>query len=986
MNNNLKKVISSAAAFAIVASSATALAATPFPDVDESASYANAVEILYGLGVVSGDDNGLFNPDNNVTRAEFSKMVVESIGEGAAAAGQKAPQYSDVNGHWGEGYVAAASGKGIINGFEDGTFKPDEQVTYAQAVKMLVCAAGYETYAVKNGGWPSGYLAWGNQLKIINGVSVESNDTALTRKDCAVLVANALKAPLCVIDRYEPSGITGELAPILEIRDDYKNSKYQTLLSEQHDAYVVKGRVTATSQSNSGLENDEVKFDVESAERYDDEYDIKGSTAITDVTMKVGTTNASSLLFTYAEAIVQKDTDSDEWTIIAITPYGTNKTVEFAADDVDEDDTDLPNKLAVKKGANTSATTKYDLDANVKVYVNGIHVTDDLADAVDKYIYKNSTGVVTLVDATKVGSTSTDGKYDYIMVDYYVDAVVDQVTTTSSNIRVSFKANDTTAMGSTNRMQWDPDDEDMDVTFTKDGKEISYTDLAEYDVISIAYDVTGAFKDSEYYDVLVASNKVEGTVTSKDDDVEENTVTIDGQDYECVLSMVSVASDIELNTTYALYLNAFGKVAYIDEASTDKNYGVIVGMYTSAGNDYATVRMITANAEVVAYECKDSTAEADFYNVLKAAGVERASGDAYAGQTISKGNIGKDKVKNCVVEYQLSGGKVKLKDKKAGNGGNALEFKAANNKLGSFAINEAVTKMIDMDSYMSDTNNGSTVGTLSLASFEDEATYEAWAFDKNNNGDYRFIIVLSGTSSLRAKTAIAVVEKNASTADLDGTECWTTTVAINGAEKTTLNVEKTAVASLSEGDVIVYTVGPDGYVENGNLYKLASKANNYETQLTNTYADAKFSTVLGSVIDANNDVTYGTDAATADVQLYFGVVYTKSASNLDLAIAKTGNQSDINDDAEVKNFSIGGANAYTFNYDGGKNAKVSVGAAGNTTRSAWNSYRVETADGGEYIDWSAVTDDIADGGFQPTLALVKVVEDDVTDIVYYVAE
>ena len=95
MIKNLKKVISSAAAVAIVASSASAFAVT-FPDVDESASYANAVETVSALGVVVGDDNGLFNPDANVTRAEFTTMVVRALGEEAAATAATTP---DPGGH-----------------------------------------------------------------------------------------------------------------------------------------------------------------------------------------------------------------------------------------------------------------------------------------------------------------------------------------------------------------------------------------------------------------------------------------------------------------------------------------------------------------------------------------------------------------------------------------------------------------------------------------------------------------------------------------------------------------------------------------------------------------------------------------------------------------------------------------------------------------------------------------------------------------------
>ncbi|MGN1116338.1 MAG: S-layer homology domain-containing protein, partial [Candidatus Ornithomonoglobus sp.] len=99
---NLKKVISSVAALAIVASSASAFAGS-FPDVDASASYSNAVETLTALGVVNGDDNGLFNPDNQVTRAEFTKMAVEALGEGDAATAQTTSQFADAANttvHW----------------------------------------------------------------------------------------------------------------------------------------------------------------------------------------------------------------------------------------------------------------------------------------------------------------------------------------------------------------------------------------------------------------------------------------------------------------------------------------------------------------------------------------------------------------------------------------------------------------------------------------------------------------------------------------------------------------------------------------------------------------------------------------------------------------------------------------------------------------------------------------------------------------------
>ena len=76
MNKNLKKVISSVAALTMVASSVAAFA-VDFPDVESTASYAQAVQELSALDVISGYDDGTFGPDKLVTRAEITKMIVE---------------------------------------------------------------------------------------------------------------------------------------------------------------------------------------------------------------------------------------------------------------------------------------------------------------------------------------------------------------------------------------------------------------------------------------------------------------------------------------------------------------------------------------------------------------------------------------------------------------------------------------------------------------------------------------------------------------------------------------------------------------------------------------------------------------------------------------------------------------------------------------------------------------------------------------------
>lgn len=977
---NLKKVISSVAALTIVASSASAFAVT-FPDVEASATYAKAVDTLSALNIVNGDDNGLFNPDNKVTRAEFTKMAVEALGEGASATAQTVSRFNDAANttqHWAAGYIAQGVSDGWINGYDDTTFGPDDQVTFAQACKMLTAMIGYTAYAEQLGGYPAGYVNQASSTGITSGVKA-NNDDQLTRAQVAMLIANALDVPL-VTNEYEAAW-NGSLVATPKKLDGKEGRDYQTLLTDKHNAYVVKGRVTVTAKggSASGLEKDEVKYQVEVSDNFDDTLDItKGEN---EELFKVGDTNAADMLFEYTEAIVQKDEDTDEYTILSITQYGNSKTVEAKADDVADDDSTIgtdyvgKGKLPVYKSESSKSTTKYDIDADTVVYVNGVKAAKVSNDLIEKYIINNPTGKVTLVDATEIGSTSTDGTYDYIMIDYYVDAVIDSVQESSTNVKIHFK----NSQNGVNRMQWDPEDEDIDITFTLDGAKIAYTDLQEYDVLSIAYDVVAnegqKNLDLEYYDVKVSRNKINGVVSSRD--TEDDTIRVDGNDYEVVEGLVDVTSDVELSTSYDLYLDAFGYVAYVDEGQSEKSYGVIVAMYQSAGNDQPTVRMITSDAQVVAYECKDATEAKKFYNY---ATTGDATGNAAVEEFTKTTLADRIKAGDTVCEYKLSGGKLKF-DKVVQKFGEAgLEYKANQQKLGSFSLSESVTKFIDMDGYM---NGGdTTVGTLTLASLEDEATYTAYMYGKNNNGDYRFAMILDGTSSIRSESTVAVVAAINGTKDEDGTTCTEVKVARDDQDDVVVLFEGDDTG-LQEGDIIAYVVGSDGYVETGKCYTIYSPASSYDG-MKDIYKETNFINALNkdnvSILADGRYAGLGTPAyaksASKDVVLYFGPVYKKTATTVDIFTAQTDGQSSTIKD--LKSLSLAGANSYVYDYNGQKKYKVMKGS----TNQGDKIYKQTFVDGNNTIvSWDKVIEE----GVNPTFAFVKEVDGDVIDVVYFVA-
>ncbi len=169
----------------------TALAGT-FADVSAEASYAAAVEKLAGEGIITGDENGKFNPDNTITRAEVAAMICRMMGGEESAKSFSESPFTDVPAkHWAAGYIKWSVDFGIINGYGDGKFGPEDSVTYEQVVKMLVCSRGWEEEAENAGGYPNGYLEVAEQIGITKDMIFTASNNA-PRSAVAQMIANTL--------------------------------------------------------------------------------------------------------------------------------------------------------------------------------------------------------------------------------------------------------------------------------------------------------------------------------------------------------------------------------------------------------------------------------------------------------------------------------------------------------------------------------------------------------------------------------------------------------------------------------------------------------------------------------------------------------------------------------------------------------------------------------------------------------------------------
>ena len=104
-----------------------------YSDVAAGAWYNHAVSTLSAMGIVKGDSDGKFNPNASITRAEFAAIAARFDGN----ANTSAASFSDIANHWAKDEISAAANNGWITGYTDGTFRPNNRITRAEAMALV---------------------------------------------------------------------------------------------------------------------------------------------------------------------------------------------------------------------------------------------------------------------------------------------------------------------------------------------------------------------------------------------------------------------------------------------------------------------------------------------------------------------------------------------------------------------------------------------------------------------------------------------------------------------------------------------------------------------------------------------------------------------------------------------------------------------------------------------------------------------------------
>lgn len=524
----MKKLLSLLLVLAMTISLAVPMvSASEFTDVDTKHQYYSAIQSLVARGIVNGMGDGTFAPDANVTRAQYAKMVVLSIGMTNAGNSVESSGFPDVPAdHWAAGFIKAAHGQGIINGFEDGSFRPDDNVTYEQAIAMAIRAKSLFLKAeAEKIGYPDGYIQLATKYKFLRGIVDGVNKQPAKRGTIAQLMDNMLKVEL-----------SDDMGGIPQVGTDTMEEVKGQILAVRGTS-LIDGDVDSLNTYQFKLlqdDGDTVVYDAKNLSMKDDLRSYLGKQVVVyyeedeSSRIQVATSMSEQRNRNYEETV----------TLDAIEDY-TNTLVKYD----DGGDTVRMNVL----------------DNAIIMYNGGLTSTD-----LETLITNNSgrAGSIRFLCSEGEGSAA-----DVIFFTSYTNWYV--TSTTSSSKTVYGEIGETRS-----NIVIDDEARNKTVTITKDGKKVSFSAIAKGQILSISKS-----DDEKVIDVMISTDTVSGTVTGKDDVL--NSITVQSKKYTFTDGLN--VSGINLGVTLKLYLDAFGKVAKYTHQMTSTNY--IYGYLLKASND-----------------------------------------------------------------------------------------------------------------------------------------------------------------------------------------------------------------------------------------------------------------------------------------------------------------------------------------------------------------------------------------------------------------
>lgn len=234
----MRKLLSVLLTLALVIGS-FGMAFADLPEDVAGTEYEEAVSALIELGIISGYPDGTFQPDKTITRAEMARLIIAALELDDEAISLYSSGLNDVGGHWAKGYVGYSQKLDIISGYPDKSFKPQNTISYDEAITILVRALGYTSEDVGEK-WPSNYAEKGKELGILEGI--DGGAKGASRGDIAVMLHRTMELAI--------GGDKEDTMLIRHTTEPYSYEEWQIPYGERLiNEYGLDGAVTDSADS-----------------------------------------------------------------------------------------------------------------------------------------------------------------------------------------------------------------------------------------------------------------------------------------------------------------------------------------------------------------------------------------------------------------------------------------------------------------------------------------------------------------------------------------------------------------------------------------------------------------------------------------------------------------------------------------------------------------------------------------------------------------
>ena len=511
-------------------------ASTTFSDVTGTEKYAEGVNVLNKLGIITGYEDGTFRAQNNVTRAEFTAMLLRMLGF-AQAPSVTDSGFSDIpSTHWAIGQIAAARNLNIVTGYEDGTFRPDNNVSYEEALTMIVRAIGYENYSQPGGEWYSKYVNSANRLNITKD-AVGAVGSPATR----ACIAQFIYATLEVNTREND-----------EIKDKTVMEEYLGLIKQE--GVIASNAYTSLDAPDPNLKEDEIKV-----------LDKGNSSAVV-----CKTANIESFTDMLGERITyyyKENSATGYRDIIFCTVNKNSNSLTIDAENLDADNSD-GTTIAYYKTSSAASTSDAKLDReNIVIYNGKLYGRNSDSSRFDVSMLPN-------VGSVKLVNNDTDSEYDILFIESYDTYAVSSVTASTYTIADKI-------MSSTGRtLVLDPKDDDYEIKYTNtSGDQLAFSNIKKNSTLCVKKS-----NESNGGTILYTVVIVDKTVTGEVKGISSKGVTVNDKQY--TYSKAAPWEDgegdlakPEKGTTYTFFLDMKGEIVAYTKSTTaaaSMSYGYIM--------------------------------------------------------------------------------------------------------------------------------------------------------------------------------------------------------------------------------------------------------------------------------------------------------------------------------------------------------------------------------------------------------------------------